>query len=148
MPSDFYLMVLEIPEVITLEYTKALRDKAAAIDLETAYILNNFINYDIESIDISEDLDEEDLYNLNSDDLKIKHAAKIHLIEAIDCIISTRIGMSQRMDISLSPTSVKYINIDGHTYVASGYESTYMSKSPTKAYSYLVALNISSIINL
>tara|TARA_B100000131_G_scaffold320810_1_gene369891 strand:- start:4073 stop:4519 length:447 start_codon:yes stop_codon:yes gene_type:complete len=148
MSNDFYLMVLEIPEVITLEYVKSLKDKARSIDLETAYILNNFINYDIEEIDISEDLDEEDLYNLDSDDIRIKHAAKMHLLDAIDRVISPRIGMSQRMNISLLPSSVRYINIGGHTYVASGYESTYMSKSPSKAYSYLVALNVSSIINL
>ena len=148
MPNDFYLMVLEIPEVITLEYVKSLREDATSIDLETAHILNNFINYDIEGVEISEDLDEEDLYNLDSSDIKIKHAAKSHLVEAIDFVIAPRIGLSQRMHIPLSPTSIKYININSHTYVASGYESTYMSKSPSRAYSYLVALNISSIVKL
>jgi len=148
MPSDFYLMVLEIPEVITLEYVKTLREKAAAIDMETAYILNTFISYDIEDIDASEELEEEDLYSLNSDSLKIKHAAKQHLIDAVDCILAPRIGFERRAKMSLSAANVKYINIDDHTYVVSGYESSYASKSPSKAYSYLVALNISSIINL
>ena len=107
MTNDFYLMVLEIPEVITLEYVKSLKDNARSIDLETAYILNNFINYDIEEIDISEDLDEEDLYNLDSDDIRIKHAAKMHLLDAIDRVISPRIGMSQRMNISLLPSNIR-----------------------------------------
>jgi len=148
MSSDFYLMVLQIPEVVTLEYIKSLREKAASIDMETAYILNTFISYDIEDIDVPGELEEEDLYNLNSDSLKIKHAAKQHLVDAVDCILAPRIGFERRAKMSLSAANVKYINIDDHTYVVSGYESSYSSKSPSKAYSYLVALNISSIINL
>ena len=146
MPNDFYLMILEIPEVITLEYIKSTIEKASGIDIKTAKVLSEFVQYDIEDIDISEELEEEDLFNISSDDLKIKYAARQHLVDSINYVLSPRIGIDSRANLDISHNNMKYISIGSKTYAVTGYEKSYSSKNPSMAYSYLVALNVSSII--
>jgi hypothetical protein len=141
-------MILQIPSEITLDYIKSLKQQANNIDIETARILNNFISYDIEELDASDDLEEEDLYNLTSDDLKIKKAARDHLIDAIDIVLSPRIGIKDRLGTPVASNSISYVIIKEDTYAMTGYQSTYMSKGPNKAYKFLTALSVSSIITI
>ena len=148
MPSDLQLMVLQIPNEISLDYIKELKKEVYDIDCETAKILNNFIDYDIDDIDISDELDEEDLYNITSEDIKIKHAARDHLVNAINLVLSPRIGISNRFNSPVIQNGIKYIVVKDCTYAIAGYEASYMSKVPSKSYSFLTALSISSIIKL
>ena len=147
MSSDFHLMVLKIPNEITMDYIKSLKEKVRLIDVETTKILNNFIEYDIEDVDVSDELEEEDLFSLTSDDIKIRKAAKHHLLNSIDKVLTHRLGMANRLGISLSDSDIKYIKIENNIYAISGYVTSYMSKKMSSAYSSLVALNISGIMS-
>lgn len=146
MPNDFHLMVLEIPEEITLEYIELITEKALSLDLNSARVLSEFIDYDIDEIDLSDNLEEDDLFDIGGDNIKVKYAARNHLVDSINYVLSPRVGLSGRAGIDISPANIKYICIGDKTYAAAGYETSYSSKKPSRAYSYLVALNISSIM--
>ncbi len=147
MSNDFHLMVLKIPNEITMDYIKSLKEKVSLMDVETTKILNNFLSYDIEDVDVSDELEEEDLFSLTSDDIKIRKVAKNHLLSSIDKVLTHRLGMSNRLEISLSDGDIKYIKIEDSMYAISGYTTSYMTKRMSTGYCSLVALNISGIMS-
>ena len=116
--NNFKLIALEIPKSVGFEDIERMRDSVDSIDFEKARIINSFIKLDLEDIDISDELTEDDLFHIGEDALKEKKAVRDFLYESIDAI--------------LSPVS--------------GEQVAYYSSVKNKAYNYLLSLSMSGII--
>jgi hypothetical protein len=147
MSSDLHVMVIKIPSLVTIEYIGELKEKALTVSMEVVMLLNEFISYDLEDLDVSDDIEESDLFNLTSDDLKLKKASREHLVLSIDRILTHRVGLDSRMGIPIYSEGVKYVEIEGGVYAVSAYRPSYLSKKVTSSYSHLIALNMSGIMN-
>tara|TARA_A100001011_G_C14259687_1_gene821782 strand:- start:854 stop:1303 length:450 start_codon:yes stop_codon:yes gene_type:complete len=146
--NNFRLIALEIPKSISFEDIEIMRDSVSSIDFEKARIINNFIKLNLEDIDISDELTEEDLFHIGEDALKEKKAVRDFLYESIDAILLPRIMAESRFGTDINQDGFAYLELEGKVYAVSGDQVAYYSSVKNKAYNYLLSLNISGIINI
>jgi len=146
--NNFRLIALEIPKSISFEDIEIMRDSVSSIDFEKARIINNFIKLNLEDIDISDELTEEDLFHIGEDALKEKKAVRDFLYESIDAILLPRIMAESRFGTGINQDGFAYLELEGKVYAVSGDQVAYYSSVKNKAYNYLLSLNISGIINI
>ena len=146
--NNFRLIALEIPKSISFEDIEIMRDSVSSIDFERARIINNFIKLNLEDIDISDELTEEDLFHIGEDALKEKKAVRDFLYESIDAILLPRIMAESRFGTDINQDGFAYLELEGKVYAVSGDQVAYYSSVKNKAYNYLLSLNISGIINI
>tara|TARA_B100000131_G_scaffold320092_1_gene367390 strand:- start:2354 stop:2794 length:441 start_codon:yes stop_codon:yes gene_type:complete len=141
------LIIVKAPIDINVELIKKLKSKASSIDYDISYIMSKYINYDIENVDISEELSEKDLFKLKDESLKTHKAAISHLIEAIDEIIFPMISISSRIGSNIGRDDVVYFDIGCDKYIAAARRDGYhYSKTESVAYEYLLSLNLSGVL--
>tara|TARA_R110002020_G_scaffold50716_7_gene143203 strand:+ start:923 stop:1381 length:459 start_codon:yes stop_codon:yes gene_type:complete len=139
-------LIFKVPEKVSFEYIKKTKDRVRFIDYDVAESLFRFARLKIpESFDPSKHVEEEDLFNLSSDDLdrvSKKAFAKIFLNEAIDEVLSPLMVSSYNQSTNLTRADLSYISIEGSIFIVTGGERKYTYSSPTSSYDYLIALNI------
>ena len=149
MPSNnFKLIALEIPKNIDFEVIDAMRGSVDSIDFEKARIINNFIKLDLEDIDITDELTEDDLFHIGEDALKEKKAVRDFLHESIDAILSPRIMADSRFGTDINQDGFAYLELEEKVYAVSGEQVAYYSSVKNKAYNYLLSLSMSGIIKV
>ena len=149
MPSNnFKLIALEIPKSIGFEDIERVRGSVDSIDLEKARIINSFIKLDLEDVDISDELTEDDLFHIGEDALKEKKAVRDFLYESIDAILSPRIMADSRFGTDINQDGFAYLELEDKVYAVSGEQVAYYSSAKNKAYNYLLSLSMSGIINI
>ena len=141
------IIIIKAPSDVSIDIIKKLKDRVRKISYDKSYIMNKYIKYDLDDIDISDDLSEEDLFNLKDEALKINKAAICHLIEAIDEVISPMIAISTRIGAGIGRQDVSYFDIGNDKYIAAARRDGYhYSKTESIAYNYVLALNLSEIL--
>ena len=147
--DDCYYITMPVPEGLTIECISKLKDRVKAISKTSAKIIFETSNLDLEKISIEDaKLSEEDLFNLSKDEeesLKMKIGARELLDEAIAHILLPI--LSDPLGLMWSPKRKDFdiLNINGKRYIVTGGPKKYSWSNPTKAYGYIVALNIFGI---
>jgi len=143
--SEFKFIAIEIPENITLKFIQDTKQLISNISSEDAELINEVIKLDISEIEI-EDVSEEDLFKIGKESLKIKKAIHNHLEEAINTIFLPRINASKRMGTKINDKGFAYLKIENKLYAISGNQTGYFGSRDCEAYNYLLALNLSGIL--
>ena len=142
------IIAIKIPDKVTVSFVKEIKNKAKNIDYEISYIMNKYFSFDIENIDISGGLDEEDLFKLKDDSLKIKKASISYLLEAIDETILSRVANFSRLGTDIGRKDISCFELGGSTYLAAAcFDGYHYSKNSSEAYNYILAINISGVLD-
>ena len=111
MPSDdFRYIIVEIPENITTDLIGDIKKSIGEISVEEAVILNRAINVDYSEINI-EDLDEDDLFHIGEDNIKIKRAIASFLSTAVDEVLIPRLNIEKRRGSPVRAKGFAYLEI-------------------------------------
>tara|TARA_B100000131_G_scaffold322125_2_gene375041 strand:+ start:1327 stop:1776 length:450 start_codon:yes stop_codon:yes gene_type:complete len=147
MPSDdFRYIIVEIPENITTDLIGDIKKSIGEISVEEAVILNRAINVDYSEINI-EDLDEDDLFHIGEDNIKIKRAIASFLSTAVDEVLIPRLNIEKRRGSPVRAKGFAYLEIGGKLYALTGDQVASYSSVVNKYYKYLLAINLSGIFN-
>lgn len=149
MAGDFKLIMVEIPSDITVQSVNVFLEKAKNISYETSEIINKTVSLNLDDENIMDDIDEDDLFHLGQEKLRVKKAASSHLTDAINIILLPRINCKKSIGTSINRSDFCYVEISDKTYAVSGEQSSYYSSSRggSSAYSLLISLNISGILS-
>lgn len=139
--NEFSIAVLEIPKVVNIGLIKSCSKKSEGIDQFTADIIVNSFCLETDSVDISEDLDEDDLFEIGTEALKRKKTAIMFLKKSVEFIFIPMLGFSSSIHEFDDAT---YLNIKGSMYLVAGGNIRY--NSPSDIYKYIKAINMSGII--
>ena len=146
MSSEFKFAMVELPNDITSKYISEIKEKADNIEDDIIQAMSSIINLDTSETDISDDIKEEDLFHLGEERLKIRKTAIKLLHSAIEEVLYPAMKSIYSSSGGLKRKDLVYIDIKGSTYVVTGSQKSYFSKSDSEAYQYLLALNISKIL--
>jgi hypothetical protein len=142
----FDIIIIEIPNEVTLQYVNELRLKALKLDYETADSIFKSSGIELEEDEADIDIEEADLFHLGREELKVRRNVISTLLRAIDAVIAPRVGCRKRFGSNPENEYLSYFDLDGKTYVAAGgHKSSYYSKS-INAYNYIKILNVSSVM--
>jgi|7_EtaG_2_1085326.scaffolds.fasta_scaffold00783_6 hypothetical protein len=144
--SEFKFIIIEIPKIINLDLIKNKKQEIKSISAEDALIINNLIELDLSEIEI-DDISEDDLFHLGKESLKAKKAVHLFLEDAIDTVLSPRININSRQGGIISEKEFAYLEMEGKLYAVSGDQVSYYGSRVNEAYKYLLALNLSGILN-
>jgi len=144
--SEFKFIVIEIPKNITLDFIQNLKKSIKNISVEKAQIINGLLDLDISNIEI-DNLSEEDLFNIGKESLKIKKAVHFYLERAADLVLLPRINIANRKGTPINDRGFAYLELENSLYVISGDQINYYGSKTNDVYNYLLALNLSGILN-
>tara|TARA_Y100000310_G_C20555032_1_gene750067 strand:- start:73 stop:522 length:450 start_codon:yes stop_codon:yes gene_type:complete len=144
--SEFKFIIVEIPKVVSLDSIRSIKNSIKDISAEDALVLNSMIELDTSDI-IVDDLSEDDLFHIGKESLKAKHAIHVLLEEAIDYVLLPRINIDSRTGSMVNDKEFAYLELENKTYAVSGDQVSYYGSKTNRAYDYLLALNLSGILN-
>jgi hypothetical protein len=144
--SEFKFIIVEIPKVVNLDSIRNIKNSIKDISADDALILNSMIELDTSDI-VVEDLSEDDLFHIGKESLKAKQAMHLFLEEAIDFILLPRININNRTGSMVNNKEFAYLELESKTYAVSGDQVSYYGSKSNRAYDYLLALNLSGILN-
>jgi|TARA_R110001583_G_scaffold16234_7_gene66209 hypothetical protein len=139
--------MLEIPDDISPKYISDIKRKCCEIDDDVVLAISSIIDLKTDGIDISDDIDEDDLFHLGEDILKLRRAAIELLEQAVDQVLYPAMNSIRSSLVGLKRKDLAYIDIKGSRFVVTGMQKSYYSKSDSEAYEYILALNISKILD-
>lgn len=145
--NEFKFVIVEIPHVITLDHIAILHDAVSSLSINDAITINKIIDIDISKVSI-ETIDEDELFQIGEDSLKVRYVIKALLNEAVDILLAPKVSMGSRIGTPIGRGDFSYIRIDDKSYVISGYQSGgYYGFKKSEAYNCLIAINLSGILN-
>lgn len=144
--NEFKFVIVEIPSVITLDHIATLHSAVDNLSINDAITINKIIDIDISEVSI-ETIDEDELFRIGEDSLKIKYVIKTLLDEAVDTLIAPRVSVGSRIGTPIGRGDFSYLSIDDKSYVISGYQSGgYYGSKRSGAYDCILAINLSGIL--
>ena len=147
--DDCFYITMPVPEGLSIDSISSLKERIRTISSESSKIIFEASHLDIEKISIEESkLSEEDLFNLSKDDeddLKMKIGARNLLNDAVNHILIPILSDPSGLMWSPKTKDFAILNIKGDRYIVTGGPKKYSWSNPTKAYGYIMALNIFGI---
>ena len=148
--GDFKFIAIEIPRDLTLEKVRKIKSRINAVPLKDCISINKVLQLDPDDYNIgdnAEDLEEDDLFNICDEDLKEKGLIRQFLMTAIDEVLLPRVNAEKRSSSKITSRSFAYLDIEGKLYVASGALDSYYSSKFNEFYLYILAINLSGILD-
>ena len=145
--GEFRFIAIEIPKHITLELIQNIKKSIKNISAESATTINSLICLDLSDVEVN-DVSEEDLFSIGKDSLKVKKAIHCFLEEAVDLIFLPRVNILNRIGSVIHDKGFAYLEFENKLYVASGDQASFYGSRSNKAYNYLLAINLSGILNI
>lgn len=148
--GDFKFIAIQIPRNITLAKIDKLKKRANTISLKDCISINKILQLDPDDYDIGnhvEDLEEDDLFSICDEDLRDKALIRHFLMMSIDEILLPRVNAEKRSSSEITSKSFSYLEIEGNLYVASGAVDSYYSSKFNEFYLYILAINLSGILD-
>jgi len=139
--NGFSIAILEVPKVVNIDFIKECYSRAEKIDQFTSDMLVKSFDLPIEDVDISDELEEEDLFKLGTDNLKRRKVSISYLKGAIEFVFLPMLGLSSSIN---EVENASYLNIKGAMFLVAGGESRY--SYPSDVYKYIKAINMSGIV--
>jgi len=146
MSSDkFDFIITEIPENIDKSMIRNLRSAIKDIDIEDAVTINKLLKLDTEGI-AEELLNEDDLFEIGEESLKIKKAVQDFLNESVSQVLVPRMYQENRTSTPLNTGDFSYMVLNEKTYAISGQQVSYYSSKLNSGYMYVLALSLSNLL--
>ena len=124
-----------------------MRRSIKNISAEDAEIINDLLSLDLDEVKI-DDISEEDLFNIGKETLKIKKAIHSYLEEAVNLVLLPRVSEGSRMGTSIHDKEFVYLELGDKLYAVSGNQANFYGSRVNKMYDYLLALNLSGILDI
>ena len=145
MSEQYEIELLKIPDAITIGYLESVINNIDSItDFSAAYLVKRF-HISIDNEDISSEINEDDLYSLGTESLRVKKAAISYLKEAVEEILFPAVGYDIKNSSPPRIDKGMFIRINNESYIVAGGESRY--SYPSNTYCRLKAIKLSSILD-
>ena len=147
MSSDkFEYIIMEIPSSINKDTVKSLRSAVRKIDSEEAADINELLGLDIDDIS-GESLNEDDLFEIGEEGLRVKKVVQEFLNDAISQVIVPRMYCEDRLSSPLNIGEFSYVTIKDSPHVIAGQQVSYYSSKLNLGYKYVLGLSLSNILS-
>ena len=143
--NEFKFIIVEIPPVITLDHIATLHSAVDSLSISDAITINKIIDIDISEVSI-DTIDEDELFRIGEDSLKIKYVIKSLLDDAVDTLLAPKVSVESRIGTPIGRGDFSYLSIDDKSYIVSGYQGGYYGSKKSGAYNCLLAINLSGIL--
>jgi len=146
MSGKMEVLILNVPEKISLQYINDIISRVKNLKYEELKLISEELNLSDESFKMEDNLEEEDLFNLDKDDLRAKIICSNYLVEAIKQVLVPLSGNNNRFGTQHTREDLCIVELNSKEYFVAVDTNRYYTRSRNNAYSYLRALSISGIL--
>ena len=147
MSGRMEVLLLKVPEGISLEYVSGVISKIKNLKYEDLKLIAEELDLSDESFEIEDNLEEEDLFDLGKDDLRVKLLCSNYLVEAIKRVVLPLSGCNNRLGTKHTIEDLCIIELNSEEYFVAVDTNRYYTRGRKNAYSYLRALSISGVLD-